>query len=318
MTVISPASTSPLFSKEDSCFRLCPDDGMMTKAVTKIMVESNITATVTIRRGDEWGKWIAEEFKSACRREGIEIVGQSIYSIDGSNYSNSLSELNFIYDCALEKYSNDSLAILLIGLGESSDILLEASDYPALMRTKWFGTDSTTLDPQILEQAGSAVSKVKLIGPENSHVYNEEFIRVDKIYSSAFNLPLDFYTANIYDGCWLLALSAVEEMETGEEISEILPRIASNHYGITGPCELNERGDRSWVRFFFYGYFGWGDTAYCHRVGHYTFLETYGQRGISFSDKAPGGVILHPPYIWRKDYESKMLPLVLKDNLELT
>ncbi|MBD3207607.1 ABC transporter substrate-binding protein [Candidatus Bathyarchaeota archaeon] len=317
ITVISPASTSPLFSKEDYCFRLCPDDSRMTEAVAKIIVQSNITTVVIIQRGDEWGKEISRKFETASKNERIEIAGRSIYSIDESNYSQTLDELNYNYLNALEKYRNDNVGIFYIGLGEASDILLDASDYPELMKARWFGTDSTTLDPQILENAGSAVSQIKLIGPENSHIYNEEFVRIDKIFSSKFDLPLDFYTANIYDGCWILALSAVEERETGEEISKVLPRIARNHYGITGPCELNENGDRSWVRYFFYGYFGWGDAAYCHRVGHYTYLETYGQRGTSFSANPHEGIILHPPYIWRKDYESKMLPLVLRDDSDL-
>jgi len=58
-------------------------------------------------------------------------------------------------------------------------------------------------------------------------------------------MPFTANTANLYDICWIYALSVFSTNSVdAETIKQVLPDIAAGYNGITGNCELDENGDR--------------------------------------------------------------------------
>jgi branched-chain amino acid transport system substrate-binding protein len=308
MVLVSPSSTSPLLAQQDRCFRLLPDDKREAKAIATMITNFGIDNIIILQRKGSWGKNLAEIFLWEYQANGGEVIDWISYT------TKPTPDINESLDRATKKVldtvkhrGKDKVGVLFIALDEASTVLLEAKKSSVLLNVTWFGTDATTLDQAILNNAGRIASRVALLGPVNTHIYNEDYQEVNKLYLKEFGEPLDFCTANVYDGCWLLALSVSEaESKNSNDVSEVFGDVAYKHYGITGPLDININGDRSWIRYYFYGYYEINGNVLCLRAGSYTRLEKYGQQGSSISH-SPFDVLYDnfPYYIWEKQYESK-------------
>ena len=308
MVLVSPSSNSPLYAKQDSCYRLLPDDQREAKAIANIITNFGVDTIIILQRKCSWGKNMAESFLWEFRADGGEVIDWITYSAEEtSDISECLDRADIgVLDSIIYR-GNDRVGVLLIALDEASTILLEAEKFSVLLNVTWFGTDITTLDPAILTNASHIASRVALLGPVNTHIYNEDYQEINNYYYGEFGEPLDFSVANVYDGCWLLALSVLEgESVNSVDVSEVFGGVAYKHYGITGPLDLNEEGDRSWIRYYVYRYYDVEGTTVCLRAGSYTRLEKYGQEGSSISH-SPFDVLydIFPYYFWEKQYESK-------------
>ena len=307
MVIISPSSTSPAFSINDSCFRLLPDDKREAIALADAITNYGIDTVIILQRNCNWGNNFSEAFYWEYKIKGGEIMDRISYASDNSHDINSAIErANSLAQNAIEYKGADKVGVLLIALEEASDILLSAEN-SSLMNITWFCTETNTLDKEIQENAGQIASKVGLIGPFNTHIYNEDFREINRLFFEEFGEPLDFCLANVYDGCWLLALSVIETESTDPlDVSHAFGAVAYNHYGITGPLDVNSQGDRSWIRYYFYGYYEIDENVIFLRAGGYTRLEKNEKTGSSISH-SPDDVLYDnfPYYIWEKQYESK-------------
>ncbi len=308
MVLVSPSSNSPLLAQQDSCFRLLPDDQREAKAIANMITNYGVDTIIILQRKGSWGKNMAESFLWEFRADGGEVIDWISYTAEErSDIYESVDRANTRISDAVTHREIDRVGVLLIALDEASTILLDAEKFSVLLNVTWFGTDISTLDPAILTNAGHIASRVTLLGPVNTHIYNEDYQEINNYYYGEFGEPLDFSVANVYDGCWLLALSVLEgESVNSLDVSEVFGDVAYKHYGITGPLDLNEEGDRSWIRYYVYGYYDVEGTIVCLRAGSYTRLEKYGQEGSSISH-SPFDVLYDnfPYYIWEKHYESK-------------
>ena len=62
MVVVSPSSTSPVFSLDDSCFRLLPDDKREATALADAIINYGIDTVIILRRNCTWGEKFSEDF----------------------------------------------------------------------------------------------------------------------------------------------------------------------------------------------------------------------------------------------------------------
>lgn len=307
MVVVSPSSTSPVFSINDSCFRLLPDDTKEAIALADAISNYGIDTVILLHRNCSWGKDFAEAFFWEYKINGGEIMDLLSYEADNSNsIESALERADSLAQNAIDYKGSNNVGVLLIALEEASDVLL-AAENSSLMNISWFCTETNTLDKEIQENAGKTASKVCLIGPINTHIYNEDFQEINRLFIDAFDEPLDFCLANVYDGCWLLALSVLEAESTDSfDVSKVFETVAYDHYGITGPLDVNSQGDRSWIRYYFYGYYEINENIIFLRAGGYTRLEKNEKIGSAISH-SPYDVLYDnfPYYIWEKQYESK-------------
>jgi ABC-type branched-subunit amino acid transport system substrate-binding protein len=249
----------------DTAFRLCPTDLGQVDPILHMLDDFEVNNVIIIQRGDAWADGIVAEFES---KYGGQIIEKTRYSGEATDFSRNLEEAE---TAIIQFNESEKPCIFLVSFTEASSLLAQATDYPSLLNTTWFGTDGTADDRLILEESEGIASKVKLIGPQIA--VNPEysgFEEVNRLYGEEFGRGMDFFQANIYDCCWLMAYCVIDTNSTeGLTLQSNILEVASNHRGITGELSLNENGDRDCASYVFYGYFEVEGVYFSEKCGFY-------------------------------------------------
>ena len=137
-----------------------------------------------------------------------------------------------------------------------AQILERAGEYPTLMEVPWFCPERLSDPSVITENASEAAAGVGLLGCRIHMPDNPVHERIDDAYQAEFGEPLGFIEANVYDGCWIMALSVIDANSTeGVAVCKALPDVAASYSGVTGRCILDEYGDRIEMDYDVWGYF---------------------------------------------------------------
>lgn len=274
MVLLSPSSTSPVehLTEKDNIFRLCPHDFKQTAPMVRMMRSLGVTDVVVIQRGDSWGDGLAKGFERGFEEDGGRVQAVIRYpgEIVGDGFLPYVKKADAAIRDIAEKQGQDNAAILLISFSEDGQILEQASSHPALMRVQWFGSECTVDSSGILESSCSIAAAVGLISPILSTAENNVYESVNQAFVEEFNRRLGYYDANIYDCCWVMALSVIEaDSAEGLAVLEVIPDTAGEYTGVTGNCHLDMNGDRDSVDYALWGYFEVNGEHSCLRCGIY-------------------------------------------------
>jgi branched-chain amino acid transport system substrate-binding protein len=277
MVQLSPASTSPSCARKDATFRLCPHDFKTSLPTARMILSRNISAVVVLYRGDAWGDGLLEGFREEFNSVGGKVTASIRYASEtsGDGLRSYVKKANAAISDTVEEVGVDQAAMLVYCFDEIIDILQVASDYPEMMSVTWFGAEANlgskawltyTIPESVMDEAGT----VSLISPFPACTYTPLYERLNETYVTEFGESLDFYSANIYDGCWILALSVIEAgTDDGDVVRNVLPEVAADYSGLSGPCILDENGDRNAVDYTLWGYFEVDGTCENLRCGTY-------------------------------------------------
>ena len=277
MVQLSPASTSPVCSEGDSTFRLCPHDFKTSLPMARMIQSRNISAVVVLHRGDAWGDGLLEGFREEFESVGGNVAASIRYASEtsGEGFRTCVEDANFAISETCMEVGVDQAAMLVFCFDEVIDILQVASDYPELMSITWFGAEANLgskawltyiLPESVMDEART----VSLISPFPACTDTPLYERLNETYMTEFGESLDFYGSNIYDCCWILALSANEAgTDDGDVVRNVLPEIAADYSGLSGHCVLDVNGDRDAVDYDLWGYFEVDGTCKYLRCGTY-------------------------------------------------
>ena len=113
------------------------------------------------------------------------------------------------------------------------------------MNVTWFSTDAVANSLEIEQLPPDISTSVKLVSPQHLPVWSNHSSTIASDYHTQFEAHLGFYEANIYDSCMILCLSVIEVgSDDPSLVEEVLPGVAENFIGLTGPCGLDQYGDR--------------------------------------------------------------------------
>ncbi|MBD3171733.1 ABC transporter substrate-binding protein [Candidatus Bathyarchaeota archaeon] len=274
MILFSSTSSSPLLSiEDDSLFRLAPTDIMQAPVIAKMMKSQGIESTIILRRGDAWADGIYNYFEPIWKEYGFSL-DYIRYQADQNDFIDLMKEADFLTKEAINKYGHEKVGILCISFSEIVNILEELERYPNLGSVYWYGCDGTVLSQAMLDTTPEQASNVKLLStyaaPTESSKFNDLY---DKYYEKT-NQPFGFYSATIYDICWIYALSILCCNTIDSLIvANALPEISRNYFGASGRCNLNEAGDRSSCDYQIWGYAKNGDVTESQVFGLYSTLR---------------------------------------------
>ncbi|MCW3978497.1 MAG: ABC transporter substrate-binding protein [Candidatus Bathyarchaeota archaeon] len=257
MVQLSPASTSSTCAEDDSNIRLCPHDSKQSVPLARLIRSWSVSDVVILQRKDSWGDGVSEWFRERFEEEGGRIAATITYpgEITGESFAPILEEVNASLSNTIEERDPGNVALLLLSFEEASQILNMSRDYQAMAEVSWFGSEETVTTQLIMEEAGSEAAAVGLFSPFPAVTRNELYERVNAAFEAGLGYELGFYDANIYDCCWILALSAIEAgTDDGDVVRTVLPEVASNYSGMSGPCTLDAYGDRDAVDYDIWGY----------------------------------------------------------------
>jgi branched-chain amino acid transport system substrate-binding protein len=275
--VVSPSSTNPQdeMLQNDYIFRLCTHDFMIGKIMAHVSACYGINKMLIIERGDGWGVGIGDWFEAEFTELEGETVGRIKYPAETEQtFQKYLDEAETILHTLSGGLPSEQVGVFLVGFNECATLLKEMTGYSLLSNVTWFSTDAVANTLYIIQESGFEAVHVKLISPLPLPVWSDKSLEVARAYSDRFGKVLDFYTANIYDACWVLALSVIEadSLDSGLVV-EVLPGVSGSYNGLTGLCGLDVYGDRLIFRMGLYAC-GYDPSPRWMLIGYYNSPES--------------------------------------------
>jgi branched-chain amino acid transport system substrate-binding protein len=270
--IISASSTAPqLTIPNDNLFRLVPDDSHQAQAIAKKMWQDGVRVVVPMWRSDIFGEGLHSALNEDFKRLGGKVVEGVGYKPPTGDFSASLHRINFIFweqelkalesrlNEEVKRYGADRVGVHIVSFDEIVPIMIEAERHPRLSSVKWYGSDGSALNADLVKNVDAASFAVKTSFTNPIYAVdddkNRRFIEVNRHITEEIGHPHRSYAELAYDALWVAALTydkvAGANQKTTDHnnninvLSKTLLRVASSYDGITGKALLNDAGDRS-------------------------------------------------------------------------
>jgi branched-chain amino acid transport system substrate-binding protein len=250
--IISPTSTSPSLAEDDMIFRMHLNDNYKAAAVAEFMQQQDYQSVALLYRDDTYGNEYASAFKPLWSDLGGTIFGEVKYSVDQSDFTDTVQQLNQIVQDNVGSASQT--VVLTISYEEIGDIAKAASQHEALSQVKWIENESASHIDAFLNDADvknfalqteftfASIAAQELYHPYYPHVPKCENL-LTQIYESTNEKLQEDIIFYVYDsfqvGCFAALL--VDFMDTKESFIELSHEL----FGISSFLIFDENGDRS-------------------------------------------------------------------------
>ncbi|MCZ7355763.1 MAG: penicillin-binding protein activator [Candidatus Methanoperedens sp.] len=270
--LISHGSTAhSLAIAGDNVFRLLPDDTHQAEAMAALMWKDGIRIVVPVWRGDVWGDGLSEATKTRFENLGGTVPDGIRYE-QGTDFSSELDTMSSKVSQAVNKYGKDKVAVHFIGFNEVVTLFTKAQNQSAnsntssLSEVKWYGSDGTAFDDDLLNNAEAArfAAETNFSNPFCSIEIKdiEEMVKEREGTAHPFGIIA-------YDALWLATLTYIDSNKSADinVLKKTLIRTAASFSGATGSTEFNEAGDRKFASYDFWvikekhGLFTWERAA---------------------------------------------------------
>ena len=243
MLVLSCCSTSQDLAHTDRIFRLVPDNTREADALGALFEERGTEGLVVVYRDDAFGSSMSQAIIGNFNGSVVEIPYDSeLVNREALDYGALSARIaSTIQDMTGE--SEDSVAVLLIGFGESADILSSASEYPVLESVKWYGTSGTANRPAVVADSKAATFAEAVEYEATLFAEPPPVPAVVNALARSFTVT-DTYIYSTYDTVALIA-SAIgfADSDDARAVAKVLPAVAERVPGTLGSLALNTNGD---------------------------------------------------------------------------
>jgi ABC-type branched-subunit amino acid transport system substrate-binding protein len=131
-----------------------------------------------------------------------------------------------------------------VSFNEIANIMNQTDAYPLLQRLPWYGPGY--VNDEWPDEIGGIAASLNLTSFTSLMPESSALEELDSLYMDEFGVNMGFYDANLYDVCWVLALSALEAgSDDASAMREVIPEVAARYQGVTGNCTLDQYGDRN-------------------------------------------------------------------------
>lgn len=243
MLAVSCCSTGTGLALPDRIFRLVPDDTGEAEALNALFEEHSTGHLVIAYRNDAFGSSLSQAVTEAFGGGATEIPYDSgLADLRLLDYGSLTARIAGAVQAAGEQ-GEYGVAVLLVGHGESADIMASASAHQALASVKWYGTSGVAKQLAITANPASAAfaEAVNYEATLFAEPPPDPFV-VGGLASVHF-VP-DAYTYATHDAVALMA-AAVEAAgsDNAGAVAAVLPQVASQFPGTLGSLALNADGD---------------------------------------------------------------------------
>ena len=261
MVMISPSSTSQALAiANDYLFRTAPSDAAQGQADAKELLAAGAQAVVIVNRDDTYGNGLANATAAWLKADDPSIVigGPTKYGQTASDFTSTIQTMVTQYNQFVTQVGAAHVAIYIVAFQEYGAILQQThTQAPQLLSTPlpWFGMDGIAQNGDLSNSSSSVASYASQVGVystlfgilSNNTKSSDFYTRIAGTSAGAKILAGGaFYDFEGYDDTWLAALSIISAgANNGQDIQKILPSVAANFYGLTGPETLNAAGDRA-------------------------------------------------------------------------
>src|ERR671924_2304419 len=268
--ILSASSTATqLTIPNDNLFRLVPDDSHQAEAIAKKMWQDGVRVVVPMWRSDIFGEGLHSALNENFKRLGGKVVEGVGYNPPTGDFSASLHRINFIFweqdlkalasrvNEEVKRYGADKVGVYAVSFDEIVPIMIQAQRHPGLSSVKWYGSDGSALNADLVRNVDAASFAVKTSFANPIYAVDDDkngkFIEVNRHITEEIGHPHRSYAELAYDALWVAALThdkvvGADQKTTDHDninvLSKTLLRVASYYDGITGKTLLNDAGDR--------------------------------------------------------------------------
>jgi hypothetical protein len=170
--LFSPSSTAPSLAVEaDNVFRLVADDSHQAGAISKMMWDQGIRLVIPFWRNDVYGSELMQAVHANFQAMGGEFdkyaeklgyaprTGHLVASLHRTNFimwDSALKGLESRLQSAISQYGIDKVGIYMVSLDEVTPIFIQAYNHPVLSKVKWYGSDGSALNDELVSHYESA------------------------------------------------------------------------------------------------------------------------------------------------------------------
>ena len=292
MVLMTPSASSRIYSltKPDTLYHLCVLDTEPIETTLMAMRDRGVMAFLLMYNSQSGNAEYYASWLMSMKSLGF-VYNQTLVYNDDTSMDPFMEEAESTVAEMVMAYGPDQTAVLWFDYappaGESEpngdDFLAKAASYPNLSSVTWYSWGESVKQAAYESLVNGTAAKLRLVSPVwdpktnptyeriNSLFLESEEAKVIDIYGDTFwRGELGQANCNIYDGLWILSLSAIQANSTAPlAIKEVLPGVASNYVGATGRCTLDETGARKGADYAFYAYFEVEGRAICLPCGSY-------------------------------------------------
>jgi ABC-type branched-subunit amino acid transport system substrate-binding protein/PKD repeat protein len=307
MLLFSPSSTTYGLGIPDNLFRLTPSDRWYALAQADAMWTWGIKAAIVLYPSERVGVFnqFVEDFED---KGGMATRGQG-YEPGTSDFNDIFSELDGNAQQLIDAFGNVHVGLLSLTTSteELMNMIEDAKNFDHIYSLNWFSLGGLRQPQSVIDALPSEAEHLKLFSVESQILDTPNARDVEDRFVSMMGMPFTLYTANLYDICWIYALSIFSTDATdAATIKRVLPEIAAGYNGITGTCELDENGDRAPHVFDIWGVEEVGgtlqsvkDAYYDHSAEETTWLIPIPEDGLP--PNVPPVAVINGPYSGDED-----------------
>jgi ABC-type branched-subunit amino acid transport system substrate-binding protein len=276
--LISPSSTAPSVvirgkDNDTNVFRLVPDDTHQAQAISRQMWNDGIRVVIPFWRTDIYGDGLVNVTTKNFQELGGRVIDGIGYMPHTGDFSASLNRINFIIwnenlrsleskvNQAISQYGINKVGVYIIAFDEIAPILIQAQDHPVLSTVKWYGTDGSALNNNLIRNIEAAKFAVKtdfsnpIYGVENDN--NDKFKHIETQILEKIERTPRSYASIAYDILWIAALTENDgktktALYDTNSLKKTFQKVANSYIGITGNTTLNSVGDRKYGNYDFW------------------------------------------------------------------
>ena len=242
MLVLSCCSTSQDLAHADRIFRLVPDNTKEVDALGALFEERGTESLVVVHRDDAFGSSMSQAVMESFSGSAVEIPYDSgLVNREALDYDSLSAQIAG----AVQDMSGDpSVAVLLIGFGESADIMASASEYEVLESVKWYGTSGAANRPAVVADSESAAFAEAVEYEATLFAEPPPIPALVDALGLFFAAP-DTYVYSTYDTVALMAaaIGFAGGNDDAGAVAAVLPTVAAQVPGTLGSLALNANGD---------------------------------------------------------------------------
>jgi len=264
MLMISASSTSPLYAiPNDRLLRTCPTDRVQAPAIGEMLETWGIDAVLILGRADPWGDGIYNILTGELADRGIVELEQVRYAAEVMEFSTYLQAMDDILGDAIATYGAEHVAVQTMSFSEEAVYFTQTDLFPNTRKVIWFGCETSGRNQRVLDDAGGSQVDLRVFSSLMTPGKTWKFTSFEDRFNALTGRVAGFYDAAEYDAMWLQALSIMEASSyVADDVAPVFQVAASNYYGASGWCDLDENGDRKAQIFDIWGYTDDGFQSY--------------------------------------------------------
>jgi ABC-type branched-subunit amino acid transport system substrate-binding protein len=262
VVVMSGAATSPELTTlvdNDLVFRTCPPDTLQGQLLSERARVHGFSRVAVIHEPGAYGRGLGFAFALDFAEHGGTLTDVATYSQSRSSYQDLLGSV----------YAKDPPAILLVAYQtDGGQIINDYLSAFAFHQTFWFFTDGTE-DQSFVTTVGASNFTFRHEGTGPGTSTGDAFTTFQNAFRAKYGANYrGIFTANEYDGVYLVALAAehagradglairdhlrqvanppgliVGPGQFAQAIAAIHAGVKINYEGASGPVDLDENGD---------------------------------------------------------------------------